>query len=62
MKEYKRFEFIPGKSKTGVPFIKIITWIPDADGYIEIARIRMTKQDIVANNISVEELIKELQR
>ncbi len=60
MKEYKRFEFILCETKTGSKFIKIITWIPDADGYIEIARIRMSKQDIVTNNISIEELVKEL--
>ncbi len=60
MKEYKRFEYILCKTKSGNQFIKIITWIPDADGYVEIARIRMSKQDIVTNNISIEELVKEL--
>ena len=60
MKEYNRFEFIVYKRKSGSQFIKIITWIPDADGYIEIARINMNRSSIVTKTICIEELAKEL--
>ena len=60
MKEYKRFEFIVCKRKSASQFIKIIMWIPDADGYIEIARINMNPSSIVTNTICIEELAKEL--
>ena len=57
----KTFEWQKCKRKNGTEFLKLIYYSPSVNGYIEVGRFNMSKQELVQNEWSLDEILRELQ-
>jgi hypothetical protein len=60
VKNKKIFEWIKCKRKNGTEFLKLIYYRYESDGYAEVGRFNMTKDEIINNEWSIDEILKEL--
>lgn len=58
----KQFDYVPCTTKKGNKFIKIIYNSYEADGWVEIARIHLSKSEWVRDRFSIEDIFDELKR
>lgn len=54
------FEFVLCTRKNGTKFIKIVYYSNEAAGWVEIARINLSKNEWVQDNFTTEEVYEEL--
>ena len=57
----KQFAYILCTRKNGSKFIKIVYDSYEVDGWVEIARINLSKSEWVENRFSIEDVLDELQ-
>ena len=58
---YKIFKWHKCKRKNGDEFLKLIYYSPTVDGYVEAGRFNMSKQELVQNEWSINEILRELE-
>lgn len=56
----KQFNYILCTRKNGDKFIKIIYDSYEVDGWVEVARINLSKNEWVQNNFSIKDVFEEL--
>ena len=56
----KIFEWHKCKRKNGTEFLKLIYYSPSVNGYIEVGRFNMSKQELVQSEWSLDEIVREL--
>ncbi len=57
----KQFDYILCTKKNGNKFIKVIYDSYEADGWVEVARINLSKSEWVEDRFSIEDVLDELQ-
>jgi hypothetical protein len=60
MSAAKKFDYVLCTRKNGTKFIKVVHYSCEFDGWIEIARINLSKHEWVQNNFSIEDVFEEL--
>lgn len=61
MKNQKIFEWVKCKRKNGTEFLKLIYYSPTVDGYVEVGRFNMSKQELVQNEWTLGEILRVLE-
>ena len=56
----KQFKYILCHTKKGNKFIKIVYDSYEVDGWVEIARIHLSKSEWVRNRFSIEDVLEEV--
>jgi len=56
----KIFEWKKYKRKNGTEFLKLIYYSPSVNGYVEVGRFNMSKQELVQNEWSLDEIYEVL--
>ena len=56
------FDYKIYKRKNGTKFIKILIYSNEHDGYIEVGRINMSKNEWVQNNFSMQDIFGDIKR
>jgi len=56
----KTFDYIMSEPPKGNKFIKIIYDSNEHNGYIEIGRIKLSKNEWVQNNFSIKDILDEI--
>ena len=56
----KIFDFTIGKTRKGNKFIKIIYDSYELNGWVEVGRIKLSKNEWVWNNFTIEDVLEEL--
>lgn len=59
-KNQKIFKWIKCKRKNETEFLKLIYYRYESDGYVEVGRFNMTKNEIANNEWSIDEILAEL--
>ncbi|WP_341877613.1 hypothetical protein [Defluviitalea saccharophila] len=61
MNNKKIFEWVKCKRKNGTEFLKLVYYSPAVGGYVEAGRFNMSKQELVRNEWTLGEILRELQ-
>ena len=56
----KQFDYVIGKTKKGNRFIKVIYDSYEDNGWVEVARIHLSKNEWVQNTFSIEDILDDL--
>ncbi len=62
MANRKMFNFTLCDRKNGTRFIKIIYYDSEAGGWVEVARINLSKNEWVQDNFTMKDIFDELNR
>lgn len=60
VKNQEIFKWHKCTRKNGTEFLKLIYYSPNADGYVEAGRFNMNNHELVQNEWSLNEILKEL--
>ena len=58
---YRIFKWHKCKRKNGTEFLKLIYYSPLFDGYVEAGRFNISKHEVIQNEWSIDEILRELE-
>lgn len=62
LRDKKMFDYVLCTRKNGTKFIKVVYDSYESDGWVEIARINLSKNEWVRNRFSIEDLFDDLKQ